>query len=102
MLKIATMEDFDVVRQMASKFIEVSGYEDLSDEETLDTLVTQVLSGNPDEMICIIYEDKGMIAGAITRFPFGNKWIATEIAWWVDPESRKSGIGKELLGAFEY
>ena len=28
--------------------------------------------------------------------------VALEILWWVEPDARKTGLGKELLEAFEY
>lgn len=103
MLRVATIEDFDIVKSMATKFLEASGYKEYSDDETIDNLIKGLLEGNKNEAIIIIYDDKGMIAGSIVPFPFNNnKWVATEVAWWVEPEDRSSGIGKELLDAFEY
>jgi GNAT superfamily N-acetyltransferase len=37
-----------------------------------------------------------------TPFPFGPYSLATETAWWVEPDKRGSGLGLQLLQAFEY
>jgi len=43
----------------------------------------------------------GFLAGAALPFILGLDTVATELAWWVHPESRLKGVGKVLLEAFE-
>lgn len=100
-MKIATLEDFDEIKKMAMKFIEVSGYNDYSSEEAISNVITGLLSGPQNEKIIILVEG-GFLAGVATPFPFGPHLIASEVAWWVDPDSRGNGEGTRLLEAFEF
>lgn len=85
---------------MAMKFIEVSGYKEYSSEEDIKNTILNMLSA-PRTQSIIALTDGGMLGGAVSKFPFGPHYIATEVAWWVDPEKRKSGLGRELLRYFE-
>lgn len=106
MLKIATPEDFDTVYTMCKKFIEQTVYNEYMNEDVFKTIVQSFLTDTSNERVGILaFEDDkpiGMIGGAIAYFIFGGVKYATEVAWWVEPEYRKSGIGKELIEAFEY
>lgn len=95
---MAGFEDFDEVYSMALKF--AKEYSPYWNEDTLRTLVEVFLIGAGK--VCFIFPGKGMIAGAITPFILdNNKLMATEVAWWVEPEYRNQSIGKELLEIFE-
>ncbi len=100
MIKIATLEDYETIKSMADKFIEVSGYKEYSSDEDIRTTILNMLSA-PRTASVIALGDGGMLAGAVSKFPFGPHFIATEVAWWVDPDKRKNGLGKELLRYFE-
>lgn len=43
----------------------------------------------------------GFIAGVALPHPFSGVTFAEELAWWVDPEHRRSGLGPLLLAEFE-
>lgn len=101
-MKVATLEDYAEVLEMAVTFFEASPYKSLGDKEVVATLVESILSGMPNEKIIILNPSKGFIAGASTPFLFGNHKLATEIAWWIKPEERGNGEGLKLLEAFEY
>lgn len=100
-MKIAAIEDVDTIAKMAMNFMDVTDYKDLSDEETIRNLIISIVSGDPYEKI-IIFSDTGFIVGAATSFLFGKHRLASEIAWWVEPEARGTGEGLTLLKAFEY
>lgn len=100
MLKIATLDDFELVKKMASNFLEVSGYKDMSDEDTVDNVIYDLITRQ--EGVILLHGEAGMLAGTVAKFPFGRGYIATEVAWWVEPDARKTGVGKELLEAFEH
>lgn len=102
MLKIATSQDFDTVYTMALKFLESIPYKDYYDEDKMKYIVDMLMNSGKENSIIILNENKGMIAGIASDFLFGYVRQATEIAWWVEPEHRKSGVGQELLEAFEY
>ena len=87
---------------MASKFMETTGYTEYSDEETISNLIINILTGKQNEMIILLKPGVGFLAGMASPFLFGPHLIASEIAWWIEQEKRNSGIGKELVEAFEY
>jgi len=101
-LKIATVDDFDAVNKMALNFLEASPYKDLGNKEVTSKLVLDIISSSPNERIIIFEDGVGFIAGAVTPFLLGTHTMATEIAWWVEPDHRGNGKGMELLDAFEY
>jgi len=101
-LKIATVNDFNAVEKMALNFLEASPYKDLGNKEVTSKLVLDILNCTPTERIIIFEQDVGFIAGAVTPFLLGTHTMATEIAWWVEPDHRGNGKGIELLKAFEY
>jgi GNAT superfamily N-acetyltransferase len=100
-LKIAEIEDLEIIKQMAMNFVKVSGYEAFATEEHIESLILDIISGDKTKTVLILGEG-GFIAGAVTNFPFGPVKVVTEIAWWVEPDQRKEGLGKELLDALEY
>lgn len=85
---------------MANKFMDSSGYKEHCSEEDIKTTIYNLLT-SPRTQSIIALTDGGMLAGTVSKFPFGPHFIATEVAWWVDPDKRKSGIGSELLRYFE-
>lgn len=100
MLRIATFEDYNKILEFAERFLSISRYKDHFDLDVLNNLISFFLNSSKEERIIILAEE-GMIAGQTSSFIFGTKKVATELGWWVEPEYRKSGIGKELLQAFE-
>lgn len=87
---------------MAMQFAAVSGYDGLMDEGTIANLIKNILTGTQNEMIILLEPGVGFLAGMVTPFIFGPHLLATEVAWWVNPEFRGSKIGSEFLHAFEY
>lgn len=101
-MKIATLEDFEEIRQMSSKFMETTGYTEYSDEEAISNLINTILTSKQNEMIILLEPGVGFLAGMSSPFVFGTCRIASEIAWWINEDKRKSGVGAELISAFEY
>lgn len=103
MIRIAGIADYEVVYKMALEFIRTTAYADIFDEPTLNAIVVQFLEETTlNRVILLDSEGRGMLAGARVPFIFGQHSNATEVGWWVYPEHRKSGLGIELLQAFEY
>lgn len=100
-MKIAELEDLDTILEMAKKFVEATGYKDFSNEDYIKELIKHYLESPRDTHI-IILDDFGFIAGASSMFPFGPGKIASETAWWIDPDSRGENRGVKLMEAFEY
>lgn len=101
-MKIATIEDLPEISEMSMKFLAETGYTEFSDKDTIERLIESLVTGNPNEKIIILESGVGFLAGCAVPFPFGSYLVATEIAWWVDPDKRGKKIGSEFLHAFEY
>jgi len=101
-VKIATLEDLPEIADMSMKFITTTGYSFFSDRESIEKLIEALIAGEQNEKIIIFQPGVGFLAGCATPFLFGPHLLATEIAWWVEPDKRGSGIGAEFLSAFEY
>ncbi len=102
MVRIATIDDLDICSRMALEFIRKTAYALFYDEGRVVALVKEFLQSNPSEKVILLWEDKGMLAGAKVPFIFGTDTMATEVGWWVDPSHRGTKVGLELLKAFEY
>lgn len=102
MIRIATLDDLELVMDMALKFANASPYKDLCDEAKIREIVIAFLTADPSEKIILLYEDKGFLVAAVTPFVFGTVRVATEISWWVEPEYQAQGIGDKLVEAFEF
>jgi len=100
MLKIATRDDLTTIRRMAYEFMESTEMKHYAYEEDLNAVIDSLL--DRDGSIVLLHGEDGMIAGTISKFPFGPYIVATEMAWWVNPDKRKSNIGRDLLEAFEF
>lgn len=101
-MRIATLDDVPEITEMALKFLEVSGYKDFGDKDTIVNLILGIINSSPSEKIILVQPSVGFISGVATPFLFGKCSLATEIAWWVNEDKRGSGEGLKLLGAFEY
>lgn len=102
MLKLATLDDLDLVMSMAMKFAESTDLGKHTDRASIEALVRSFLSSPQEEKIIILHGEVGFIAGLVQPFMLGSVNLATEFAWWVDPEHRKKKVGKELVEAFEF
>lgn len=103
MMRIASPSDSDLIFDMALKFVNQTEYVGLYSEKGLRSLINRLLSSAMSDAVVFVEDEVGMIGGITSPFLFNpDLFVATEIAWWIEPEHRKSGKGKELLGAFEY
>jgi GNAT superfamily N-acetyltransferase len=101
-IKVATIDDFPAVQALVHKFVfSTKHISKFADKDVLDELVIGLLNGDQSKGI-ILLGDGGFLAGTATPFPFGNHSVAVELGWYVEEDKRKSGLGKELLSAFEY
>lgn len=101
-LRIATIDDIDLVYKLSLEFKETTDRAKYFDDEKLKTICLSFLTASAEQKVVILYDDVGMIVGIKEEFPFGHDPMAVEVAWWVAPDKRKSKVGKELLDAFEF
>lgn len=106
MIRIATPEDYNAVFDMSIKFAEESPYKAIYDKDVVGSIVMNFLEADNSEKIIIVDVEenvlRGFIAAAVTPFVFGTIKAATEVAWWVDSDFRKAGVGDALIEAFEF
>lgn len=101
-MRLATLEDYNAILKMVRSFAENSPYSKIMNYDKIEVLLNSLLVNNGiDTVILIDEEDRGFIAGIVSPHFFFEGKIATELAWWVEPEDRNSGVGRELLTSFE-
>lgn len=102
-IRVATIDDLDLVISMGKKFLEVSPYANIAVDEDIQKYATEFLSyPDPKKHIALLSDDQGIIGGKVEKFFWGKALRAYELMWWVEPEARAKGIGQELIEAFEY
>lgn len=101
-MRVATREDHKEILDMAMKFVATTGYKDYADEGTIGNLINTLLTGKQNEMIILLEPGVGMIGGMSSPFVFGPGLLASEVAMWVEEDKRNTGVGNELINAFEY
>lgn len=101
-MKIATIDDLAEVLEMSNKFMSSTGYQKYSDEQTISNLIEAIVTGPQDTMIILLLPGVGFLAGQSSPFAFGPHLLASEIAWWINEDQRRTGAGGELIEAFEY
>src|SRR6185312_13074978 len=101
-IRKATINDYELVLSMVLKFAHESPYSGVIDINKIGVLIQSILDGYAhNSVIFIDGSGHGFIAGCVTPHIFLTGSIASELAWWVEQESRTSGIGSELITAFE-
>lgn len=101
MLKIANLEDLELVSDMALSFSSSIAFSEYTDAQTVRNLVESFLTADNSEKVVFLHGDEGMLAAVAQPFLLGTVKMASEIAWWVKPESRGKNIGQELVEVFE-
>lgn len=107
MLKLLEEKDLPRVLELGRHFLAASPYSDLRFSEEATEAYLRSCLVNPEERICILSMDgEGNAVGAllahVSTVPFSTDKVATELAWWVEPEYRNSRRGLELKQAYEF
>ncbi len=105
-LKIATWDYLPDILEMCEKFHQntpFSGIEEYDESRVADIIISII--ENPTDKIAIVLVDEGkavgMVLGVTSTSIFNYGKVATELAWWVNPEYRgKKSL--ELMKAYEY
>lgn len=106
-LKLATLDDYDRVEALICNFYGSQNlpYGEIQLDKIRALFDNTIDSLNPDTVMILWIDDnepQGLIAGQCTEVVFNSNRVATELAWWVEPEYRKGKAGAELLRSFEY
>ncbi len=101
MIRKATIEDFDAILDMCSEFWGHTQFSEPFDREHTRSMVQM---SHDHELLLVIDDDgiNGFIA-AIKSHLLGSSsaMMATELAWWVNPEKRGKMSGVGLVSTLE-
>ena len=106
-IRLATEKDYDDVLRMSKSFFEASTYNRLTyTSDGIENLFNEYLKSDKTEIIVLVLvnesdEPIGMLVGAKSVPFFTTEFIASELAWWVDPEYRKTRQSIDLVKAYE-
>lgn len=101
MIKVAhTEEDFKLTVDLAMRFAAASPYAKYVELGAMQNMVA-ICMRKQDSIVFLDTEGRGMLMGTIVPFIYGSKQVAVELGWWVDPEARNAGVGRELIERFE-
>ena len=102
-IRHAEHKDIEQIEKLCKKFFDVCGYDFCEyDEETINGLLdTSICQG-----LTSVAEKENKLIGFITGLAFpailNNKVMCgSELAWWVEPEYRKTSAGIKLLKHIE-
>lgn len=95
----ATLADFDDIVRMLRVHHRVSKSERFAPFD--ETRARATLVGLATGGLLLVAEQAGRIVGSLGAFVGQDHWcspvkMAVELWWWVDPESRGSGAGREM------
>jgi GNAT superfamily N-acetyltransferase len=92
--------DLPEIMALCRRFFEASGYRSFGfDEESMLGTLRRLMD-HPDGVVLVA--DGGMVAGVVYPVFFNQSHRqAQELFWWVDDEARGSGVGRDLIRAFE-
>lgn len=103
MIRKATMDDMPRLIQMGRHFIGQTGYQrHIAANDIQMQVLAHHLMTNENTTIFAFERDGeliGMLGCMIFDHPVSGEKIASEVFWWVEPESR--GVGFDLLRQFE-
>lgn len=105
-VRIATPEDVPDLVRFAKNFHKDSPYRWLKfDTAKVTQAFKQVTSGPGVDMIALIAhkdgQNIGMVVAAADSPPFSSEKVSTELAWWVEPQFRKTRAALFLFEAYE-
>lgn len=105
MLRLAERRDFDEVNRMMREFHAQSPYSCLEYDENKVWQNFKFYLKNKKEMIIILSEQdekpRGFIVGALSCPPFSSSIVASELAWWMDEDYRKTKDSLLLFDAYQ-
>jgi len=106
-LRLATLDDYiDFDRFAYSFYLSSPFYPTIpyNADKTRSVLDLAVSSQYRDAVVLLYIDHElpvGMIVGLASSTPFSDDKIASELAWWVDPEYRGTRGSIELVYAYE-
>jgi hypothetical protein len=105
-LKLAEEKDREDFIKMSLNFFEASPFNSMTfDRDGLDAFFDLSIASKREAIVILLVSEEGknvgMVAGIAQPPLFSKDIVATELAWWVDEEYRKTRKSIELLLAFD-
>lgn len=106
-LKLATQDDRQEVLRMCRLFYEASPfYPTVSfSPQKIEALFDLAIETGHSQVLVLLYIESskvcGMVVGLASETPFSTDVVASELAWWVDPEYRGTRKAGDLVLAYE-
>lgn len=113
MIRLAKAGDIDKLVPMLREFYEsadmsrIAPFNESHWRNLLNFLISSdqaqiIIATSYDCQCCCFERLLGCIGLIFTEWPMApNVGMVAELFWWVDPKSRGTGVGRELLGAAE-
>ena len=100
MIREATLDDLPALLDMGREFYAASAFDAIGFNEDTARAMLQVLIGSPTGVLLIA--EGGMAAALVYPFYFNAEHTtAQELFWWVAPQARGGGLGRQLIAALE-
>ncbi len=97
MIRVATIEDFDVILDMCERFWQETMFKEKFDRDHTKNMVALAYDHG---LLAVVDLDGvvGFVAGIYSDL-LGSKdaKMGTELAWWINPENRKGRHGIDLM-----
>lgn len=104
MIRLGRLKDIPDILRLLSQFHQHSPYRD----DPMDVLyVRQLVEATlkllkEQSVIFLIGEPAhGILIASVSPWAMSGKKVASELAWWIDPDVRKGGDGLLLFNAYE-
>lgn len=108
MIRIATIEDLPVIKELLRSLVEDSKYNKFFDEDLYsDENISQFLNPETREhkVLILVLDNEEVIGFAAFEtmlFPYSKQKMAQVVPLYLKPEQRGKGHMKEIREAFEY
>jgi len=102
-MKIATLDDHEIVFNLSMEFFNNSPYKnDLIDEAKVSQLVNGFLTAPREDAIVLLSGETGILVGAAAEKLYSFSRFASEVIFWITPEARGGRTALRLITAYEY
>lgn len=104
-IRPATREDIPRIVEMGRRFYAASGYEAIAPVSDASIAGLAILTMDGAGVMLVAEADEqviGMVCLFIEPFTFNpSVTVATELAWWIEPECRGGMLAVRMMGALE-
>ncbi|MGD9682609.1 MAG: GNAT family N-acetyltransferase [Candidatus Obscuribacterales bacterium] len=105
-VRVATLDDLNTLVRFSRKFQKNSPYKgmEFSNERTRQTLEAIIRTNGLKGIVLVALkgsEAVGMIVAMADYPPMSSDLMSTELAWWIEPEHRKSRRSLLLFETYE-